>query len=78
MSLRLQKFQDEDEQAWKLRAEQSGKDNWKDIKGALHYQNLLYILEIIRIELISKHHVDPLVGHFSIEKTQELVAQKYY
>ena len=34
--------------------------------------------EIIITEIISKHHYDPLADHFSIEKTSELVAQKYY
>ena len=44
----------------------------------LHYQGLPYILEIIRIELISRHHDNPLVGHFGIKKTCKLVAWKYY
>ena len=34
--------------------------------------------EIIETELISRHHDDPLAGHFGIEKTCELVAQRYY
>ena len=41
-------------------------------------QGLPYVTEIIRTELISRHHDDPLAGHFGIEKTRELVAQKYY
>ena len=44
----------------------------------LHYKGLPYVLEIIQIELISRHHDDPLVGHFGIEKTRKLVARKYY
>ena len=44
----------------------------------LHHQGLLYVLEIIRTELISRHHNNPLADHFDIEKTHELVAQKYY
>ena len=44
----------------------------------LHHQGLPYIPEIIRIELISRHHNDPLAGHFGIEKTRELIARKYY
>ena len=61
----------------KFRAEQPVKD-WQNIEDVLHYQGLPYILEIIRTELISRHHDNPLAGHFSIEKTQELVARKYY
>ena len=77
MRLRLQELQSEDKQAQKLRAEQSVKD-WQDIEGVLHYQSLPYVPEIIWTELISRHHNDPLAGHFGIEKTRELVARKYY
>ena len=44
----------------------------------LHRECLLYVPEIIRTELISRHHDDPLAGHFGIDKTRELIAQKYY
>ena len=44
----------------------------------LHYQGLPYLPEIIKTEIISSYHNDPLVGHFGIEKTWELVVQKYY
>ena len=77
MRLRLQELQSEDKQARKLRAEQPVKD-WQDIKGVLHHQGLPYVPEIIRTELISRHHDNPLAGHFGIEKTRELVVQKYY
>ena len=78
MRLRLQELQEEDEQAQKLRTEQPVKDGWKDIDGVLHHQGLPYVPEIIRTELISSHHNDPLADHFGIEKTRKLVAQKYY
>ena len=44
----------------------------------LHHQGLSYVPEIIRTELISRHHDNPLSGYFGIEKTRKLVAQKYY
>ncbi len=44
----------------------------------LHYQDLPYILKVICSELISRHHEDPLAGHFDIEKTRELIVGKYY
>ena len=72
MRLRLQELQAEDEQAWKTRAEHS--EGWGNIDGVLHYQGLPYVLEIIRTELISRHHDDPLADHFGIEKTHELIA----
>ncbi len=44
----------------------------------LHHQGLLYVPEIVRTKLISRHHDDPLAGHFGIDKTRELIARKYY
>ena len=44
----------------------------------LHHQGLPYVPEIIRIELISRHHNDPLTGYFGIEKTRKLITRKYY
>ena len=78
MKLRLQELQEEDEQAQKLRAEQPVKDGWENIDGVLHHQGLPYVPEIIRTELISKHHNNLSAGHFGIEKTHKLVARKYY
>ena len=70
-------LQVEDGWAWKIRAEKLGK-NWQDSNRILHHQALLYVPNIIRIELISKYYDDPLAGHFGIKKTQELVVRKYY
>ena len=75
--LKLVELQAEDSQARKIRAEKLGR-NWEDFDGILHQQGLLYIPEIIRTKLISRYHNDLLVGHFSIKKTRELVARKYY
>ena len=44
----------------------------------LQYRGLPYIPEIIRSEVISRHHDDPLARHFGIDKTKELVGRKYY
>ena len=76
MRLRLHKLQAKDKYACKLRAEQLVKD-WQDIVVVLHYQSVPYVPEIIGTELISRHHNDPLAGHFGIEKTRELIARKY-
>ena len=83
MKLRLHKLQVEDEQARKLRANQQldqqlGQQGWDDINGVLHHQGLSYVPEIIRMELISRHHDNPLAGYFGIEKTRELLSRKYY
>ena len=34
--------------------------------------------KIIWTELISRHHNDPLAGHFGINKSKELIGWKYY
>ena len=54
------------------------KDGWEEFNGVLHHQGLPFVPEVIWIELISRHHNDPLAGHFSIDKTRELIGRKYY
>lgn len=44
----------------------------------LHHQGLPYVLEIIRAELITRHHNNILIGYFGIEKSQKPIAKKYY
>ena len=78
MRLRLSKRQENDEEAKLLRGTAGLPEGWEDVKGVLQYQGLPYVLEIIRSEVISRHHDDPLAGHFSIDKTRKLVSQKYY
>ncbi len=34
--------------------------------------------KIVKIKLISRHHNDSLASHVGIDKTRELIAQKYY
>ena len=70
-------LQAEDSQAEKIGAEKLCR-NWKDFDGILHHQGLSYVSEIIKTELISRHHDVPLTSHFGLEKTRELVARKYY
>ena len=60
-----------------LRAGSLPKD-WEDVKWVLQYRRLLYVPEIIRSEVISYHHDNPLAGHFGIDKTQKLIGRKYY
>ena len=76
MRLRLAELQESDEEARKIRAE--GLDGYEDVDGVLHHQGLPFVPEIIRTELISWHHNDPLAGHFGINKTRELIGRKYY
>ena len=78
MRLRLAELQESDEEARKLRATEELQEGWTDIDGVLHYQGLSFVPEVIRTELISRHHDDPLAGHFGINKTRELIGRKYY
>ena len=75
--MRLSKLQNDDKKAKKLRSEGLLK-SWEDIKEVLYYLSLPYISKIICSELINRYHNNPLVGHFSIKKTQKLIARKYY
>ena len=54
------------------------KEGWEDVNKVLYFQGLPYVPKIICIELISRHHNNPLAGHLGIKKTKELIAQKYY
>ena len=76
MRLRLAELQELDKEAQKVRAE--GRDRYEEIDGVLHHQGLPFVPEVIRTELISRHHDDPLAGHFGIDKTRELIGRKYY
>ncbi len=75
--MRLPELQDDDKKAMKLRSEGLS-EGWEDIEQMLHYQGLPYVPKVIRSELISRHHDDPLAGHFGRKKTRELIARKYY
>ena len=70
-------MQSDNDQARKLRAAKL-LERWEDIEGVLQYRGLPYIPEIIQLELINWHHNNSLAGHFGIDKTQELIARKYY
>ena len=77
MRLRLSELQELDDEARKCRVEKL-KSDYEEVDEVLHYQGLLFVPEIIRTELISRHHDDPLARHFGIDKTRKLVGRKYY
>lgn len=55
------------------------KDSWKeDINKMFHQENLLYIPKVLQIKLISRYYNNLLASYFDINKTQKLIAQKYY
>ena len=75
--LRLLELQKSDDEAWKIRAERL-KSDYEEVDEVLHHHKLPFVLEAIRTELISWHYNNPLVGHFGIDKTRELVGRKSY
>lgn len=79
MKMRFLELHDNDKEVKKLRSEQQQLlESWEDIEQVLHYQDFLYISKVIHLGLISRHYDNALVSHFGIEKTQELIARKYY
>ncbi len=70
-------MQNDNKETMKLRSERLP-EGWKDIEQVLHYQGLPYVPKFIRSELISRHHNDPLAGHFGIKKTRKQIARKYH
>ena len=77
MRLQLPELQDEDKEAKALRVTSLPED-WEDVEGVLQYRGLAYVLEIIRFEVINRHHNDLFVEHFGIDKTKQLTGRKYY
>ena len=77
LRFRLPELQVEDQAAREI-WQQGLKKGWAEVEGVLYYEGLPYLPEIIRTEIISRHHDDPLARHFGIEKTQEPIARKYY
>ena len=53
-------------------------EGWKEVEGVFWYRGLPCIPEIIRSEVITRHHDDLLAGHFGIDKIRELISRKYY
>ena len=78
MRLQLPELQKSGKEAKLLRGFACLPKGWEDVKGVLWYQELPYVPEIIRSEVINCHHNDFLAGHFGINKTKELVGWKYY
>ena len=74
--LRLAKLQKLNSKAWKIQTE--GRVRYKEIDKVLYYQELFFLPKIIWTKLISKHHNNPLVGQFDINKTRKSTGRKHY
>lgn len=75
MRLRLQELQEIYFKAQKLRQQP---ESYKEINKILHHQGLFFLLKVIKTEITSRHHDNPLANHFNIENICKLVAYKYY
>ena len=78
MRLQLFELQENDEEAKLFRGSEDLPEGWKDVERVLQYYRLPYVPAIIRSEVLSCHYNDVLAEHFGIDKTRELVGQKYY
>ena len=76
MSLRLAELQEVDEEAQRIKAK--GLNEYKELDRVLYHQWLPFVPKAIQIEIISRHHDDPLAGHFGIDKTKDFIGRKYY
>ena len=76
MRLRLVELQESDKEAQRIRAE--GLNGYKKLDGVLYYQGLPFVPEAIQTKIISQYYEDPLVRHFGIDKSKDLVDWKYY
>ena len=76
MKLRLQELREAKPEAQELR--QQKPNCYEEINEIVYHQGLLFVPKAIQKDLISRHHNDPLAGHFGIKKTYKLLAQKYY
>ena len=66
--MRLPELQNDNKEAKKLSLEGLS-ERWKDIEQVLHFEGLLYVPKVIRLELISRHHNNLFAGYFGIKKT---------
>ena len=76
MKLRLQKLQEANREAQELRQQKA--NGYKKIDIILQHQGLPFVPKAILMKLISRQHNNFPAGHFGIEKTCKLLAQKYY
>jgi hypothetical protein len=53
---------------------------WQQNDGLLYYHMQLYVLTAGRghMEMLRRHHDDPIAGHFGAKHTLELLSSKYY
>ena len=74
MRLKLQEMQETNPEPKEFRS----KDDYQEVDRVLHHHGLPFLLEAIRIELISRHHDNRLAGYFSTKKTCKLLTWKYF
>ena len=53
-------------------------DGYEDVKGVVHYQGLSYVLEIIRTELISRHHDEGTLASRRRENSLRTSSLRYF
>lgn len=64
MQMSLQKLQEIDLQALEIKAIEYLQKSQEDFNRVFDYQQLFYLSNIIRFELIRQHHNNSLTGYF--------------
>ena len=81
MGLKLAELQESDEEIQRLKAIvelKKGLNEYVDVDGVLHHQELPFVPKIFLIKLISRHQNNLLAGYFGINKTRKLIGRKYF
>ena len=71
MGLGLQELQKGDSKAKELKQQKT--NGYNKIDEIFYHQGLPFVLQAIKMELISCQHNNLLAGHFSIKKTLKLL-----
>ena len=77
MRMRLLELQDNNKEAKKFKLKRLSK-SWKNSEKMFYYQDLLYVLKIFCSKLINRQYDNLFINYFDIEKTQNLIARKYF
>ena len=78
MRLKLLELQELEKEVCTIRVTGELWDRYKEVNRILHHQGLLFVPEVIQTKIINRHYDDPLANYFSVDKTKELINQKYY
>ena len=53
-------------------------DKFKINNNMILYNNLIYIPETVRVEILNRYHDKPAAGHLGIKRTEELITRNFW